>query len=316
MNRRFIRFFICLGSIIFVLYSCGDGGPSKREAKEALQKQLKDCYGLVIPDTFVYTSNTNQRYLHITIAKKLNLIAEKQTLAVTPNLGGIERTLETTTAGDKFDIALSEKGKATSHLLDERGNTFFLISGHKIENIISINKIEKNNKTDKGDSKKEFEVTFSCLYKYNDLGKAMISLARDYDLKWLADDSSLRGKAILMYDDFLKSYIIKTLMWSKWNKEEWKYAVWFTDSTGKNAIYNNYENNLPQASITQEQENMKLMETAFIEQALREQSRARLIEQIQRDRAFKEYEYRNMITEKTKERDERLRAWQERTRRR
>ena len=138
MNGRFIRSFICLWSIIFVLYSCGDGGPSKREAKEALQKQLKDCYGLVIPETFVYTSNTNQRYSHITIAKKLKLIEEKQTQAVTPNLGGIERTLETTSPGDKFDIALSEKGKATPHLTDDRGNTFFLISGHILEDIISV----------------------------------------------------------------------------------------------------------------------------------------------------------------------------------
>ena len=210
---------VCLGIINFsFLCSCGNSGLSKKEAKIILEKQLGKCYGLAVPKNIASFSSLNTQYRHVRLAKDLELV-------------------ETTETGSSLtsaqNVTLTEKGNSSLYFEDTFENTSFLVAENKINEIIEVQ--------NDGNSDKQFIVTFSYTQRYNDLGTSIALAVKDFDISWLEDNSKLRGRALLAYDSFLKRYVIQNMMWSEWEKENWKPAMFITNTKEENVLYYSYE---------------------------------------------------------------------------
>lgn len=253
MKRAAVRSIACLGVVLLLLClsACGEG-PSKKEAKAVIGAHIKDCYGLVVPSRFVYYGPPTSRYWNIALAKDLNLIDATAAASAGYSAAAV-RTLETIGDGDRFDITLTDKGKATAHLEGHLDYIVFLVSGNTVEEIVSIEKgdagqfpaadggADQQPAATQGGAKQQYVVKFSFVSKYNDFGKTAAAKTKEYHLDWPDDNTKVRGKALLAYDEFTKKYVVKGIMISKWDKEDWRYPVWFADYIGKRFFYHNLE---------------------------------------------------------------------------
>jgi len=314
MRRTVVQSVARLGIVFLLLclFACGDG-PSKKEAKEAIDKHIKDCYGLVIPSTFIYSTPPTSRYWSIALAKNLGLADTALASTVAPTLGA-DRTFEMTTVGDKFNVTLAEKGSAAAHVEDGNGYVVFLISQNTVEEVVSVGKgddklfwipdAKPDDSAAKSKTKQKYIALFSCVNKYTAFGKTIADKTKEYHLEWPDDNTKLRGKALLVYDDFLKKYTVKGLMISKWEKEEWRFPVWFTDSKGTNFLYHNLEGTQQPTTVAQEQEAMRQDEAKAALIAQRDQERAKFMETMYRVRAEHQRAFEDRMKERIKAAEE------------
>ena len=213
---------VCLAiSSLSFLSSCGDSELSKGEAKEIIEKYISKCYGLAVPKEIIFTSPQDNRYRHVKFARDLELVETTQTSGA-----------PLASAPDKFSVTLTEKGNAKHYFEDIYKNTCFLVSENKIDEIVEI---KKDN-----DKSKQFTVLFSYTQRYNDLGKEIASNIEQLDLSWLEDNLKLRGRVTLIYDTFLKCYVIQSMMWSEWEKENWRPAIFVINDKKDSVLYYSY----------------------------------------------------------------------------
>jgi len=211
---------LCLGiSSLSFLFSCGDSELSKGEAKNIIEKYIGKCYGLAVPANVILTSSPNNRATHVKIARDLELVETTRA----PGTSGA--------SSDNYDVALTQKGNANPYFEDIHKNIIFLVSENKIDEIVEIKK----------DRSKQFTVLFSYTQRYNDLGKEIALGINQFGLSWLENDSKLRGRVTLVYDAYLKRYVIQNMMWSEWEKENWRPAVFITNAKKDSALYYSYE---------------------------------------------------------------------------
>jgi hypothetical protein len=199
------------------LFGCGDSGLSKGKAKDILESHLKDYYGFLLPQKVEFMGGTVNSYNFILAAKDMGLIDANSTSSIFGSLG-VKSYIEKPKLGDVFSITLTEKGNSTQHLIYANKGICFLVGNRKINDIVEIKKGEND----------QYTVLFSYTLNYNKLGKELSSLAQKKGAKPLNDDLKLRGKAIIVYDPFLKKYIAKSIMWSKWENENWQPQSWTT----------------------------------------------------------------------------------------
>lgn len=178
------------------------------------------CYGLAVPANVTFTSYQNNRFKRVRIARTLELVDTTQADGTSgPH------------ASDIYDVTLTEKGASHPHFEDARKNIMFLVSENKIDEIIEIRK----------ENKEQFTVLFSYTQSYNNLGKEIALEMQQYDLSWIEDNSRLRGRAALVYDRYLKSYVIRGMMWSEWEKENWKPALFASNAKMQTVFCYSYE---------------------------------------------------------------------------
>lgn len=221
MRTAVTPFLLCLWILgLLCLSSCGDGNISKGEAKEIIEKYMGKCYGLAVPARVTLTSPPDIRYQHVRLARALELVDTAQA----PDASGPR-------ASDTYDVTLTEKGGSHPHFEDNRKNTMFLVSENRIDEIIEVKK----------ENKKQFTVLFAYTQNYNDLGKEIANEAQQHDLSWIENGSKLRGRVTLVYDSYLKSYVAQGMMWSEWEKENWKPALLARNDKKETAFYYSYE---------------------------------------------------------------------------
>jgi hypothetical protein len=253
----------CLGiTALSFLPSCGDSELSKGEAKKIIEMYITKCYGLAVPANVILTSPPNNRYKHVKLARDFELVETTQT-------PGTSRPY----AQDNFNVTLTAKGNANPYFEDVNKNICFLVSENKIDEIIEIKK----------DNSKQFTVFFSYTQRYNDLGKEVALEVKQLGLVWLENDSKLRGRITLIYDSFLKRYVIQDMLWSEWEKENWRTAIFVTNAKKDTAFYYSYERPEHVASTMQvpvvpnqiNQEHSLQMERRNAERASRQQEQLR-----------------------------------------
>lgn len=221
MKRTLSYFIACLGiPCTLLLCSCGGPNLSKGEAKEILEKHIGKCYGLAIPAKVTLTSPLSIRFKYVRLARDLELVDTTQTAEA---LGS--------RASDNYDVTLTEKGASHPHFEDKYKNIMFLVSENKIDEIVEIKK----------DKEKRFTVLFSYTQSYNDLGKEIALEMQQQGLSWIDDNSRFRGMAVLAYDRYLKNFVIKGVMWSEWEKEAWRPALFAGNAEKQTAFYYSYE---------------------------------------------------------------------------
>lgn len=223
--------FVWLGiSVLLLLASCGGSDLSKSKAKEILEQHIGKCYGLAVPANVAFTSPQNIRFRHVKLARALELVDTTQTEGASgPQLS------------DYYDVTLTEKGGSYPHFEDSRKNTMFLVAENKIDEIVDIKK----------NREKQFTVLFSYTQSYSDLGKEIAAEMQQYDLSWIEDNSRLRGRATLVYDSYLKHYVVQSMVWSEWEKENWKPALFASNDKKQTVFYYSYERPEPAASGVQ-----------------------------------------------------------------
>ncbi len=222
-NKRTVTLCLiaCLGiSCLLLLSSCWDSDLSRGEAKEVLEKYIGKCYGLAVPANVTFTSPQNTRFKLVRLARTLELVDTTQAEGASGPR-----------ASDNYDVVLTEKGSAHPHFEDTRKNIMFLVSENRIDEIIEIRK----------NGEKQFTVLFSYTQTYNDLGKEIALEMQQYDVSWIEDSSRLRGRATLAYDSYLKSYVIRGMMWSEWEKEKWKPALFASNAKMQTVFCYSYE---------------------------------------------------------------------------
>ncbi len=218
MERRRTFFIISLPFLFAgLLFSCGESGLSKSKAKDIIDEHFKDWYGCFVPKKAEFTFQAPPSYKYILATRQVGLVKASQ---VSSMLGqyGMGHTIEKPSMGDTFTVALTEKGNAAPHVNDKSGNIGFFMGHRKIDGIVEIKKREEN----------QFTVLFSYTFRFNDLGKEIVAAGKQFNIKMTDDNSKLRGKAIIAYDSFLKKYVMKSLLWSDWEKENWQPTMWIT----------------------------------------------------------------------------------------
>ena len=223
--------FACLGVFTLSLLSgCGESTPSKSEAREILEKHLARCYGLAVPANLVLTSTSDPRYGHVKLARDLELVETTQTTG--PH------------ARDSLEIALTEKGNASQIFEDIHKNILFLVSENKIDEIVEIVKRSGNSR--------QFTISFAYTQSYNELGKQIAAEMSQYGYSWLDDNTKLRGTAIIVYDTYLKRYVVQNMMWSEWEQQRWRPVYFVVNANKEVALCYSYESREQTASVTQE----------------------------------------------------------------
>jgi outer membrane lipoprotein-sorting protein len=211
--------------LMIALCSCGDAGLSKGKAKDIIVEHFKDYYDLVVPTKAEFTFEVPGGYKNILIAQKLGLINAKQVSAMLGQYG-MGHSIEKPSMGDTFSITLSEKGNSVPHVEDVHGNICFLTSENKIDDILECTKGQDN----------QYTVLFSFTEKYTDSGKEGFLASKELNSPWSDDNSKFRGKATMAYDSFLKKYVLKNLVRSKWEKEQWRPSKWTTIEKDKKRL--------------------------------------------------------------------------------
>jgi len=207
------------------LGSCGNSDLSKGKAKDIINEHFRDYYDLVVPKKAEFSFEAPRGYKNILIAHKLGLVNSKQVSAILGQYG-MGHSIEKPSMGDSFLISLSEKGNFAPHLEDIHGNICFLTSQNNIEDILELTKGQDN----------QYTVLFSFTEKYTDFGKEAMLVAQQVNSKWTDDNSKFRGKATIVYDSFLKKYVLKNLLRSHWEKEQWGPSAWVITDKDKKAI--------------------------------------------------------------------------------
>jgi len=224
--------FVFLGVFSLSLLSgCGDSTPSRSETTKVLEKHLARCYGLAVPANLALVSTSDPRYTHVRMARDLELVETNQTTG--PH------------GRDSLQIALTEKGSTSQVFEDIHKNTLFLVSENKIDEIVEITKLPGNSK--------QFAVSFSYTQSYNELGKKIAAEMNQYGYSWLDDNTKLRGKATIVYDTYLKCYVVQNMMWSEWELQTWRPAYFVLNTNKEMALYYSYANREQTAApVTQE----------------------------------------------------------------
>jgi hypothetical protein len=220
-------FLVYLGFLfVALLCSCAESGLSKGKSKDVIEEHFKDYYDLFVPKKAEFTFEAPPSYKAILTARKMGLINANK-VSSTALFFGKGCTIEKPCMGDTFAITITDKGNSIPHLEDKYGNVHFLTSQNKINNILEVTKDQDN----------QFTVLFSFIEKYNDLGKEVVLVGKQFNFYWTEDNSKFRGKATIVYDSFLKKYVLRNLVRSPWEKENWYPAKWTTDEKGERVIY-------------------------------------------------------------------------------
>lgn len=227
MKKTYLLYLV----LVTLLCSCGDSGLSKGKAKDIIEEHFKDYYDLIVPKKAEFTFEAPRGYKNILIAQRLGIINAKQISAILGQYG-MGHSIEKPSMGDTFSITLSEKGNAVPHMEDVHGNIGFLTSQNKIDDILELTKGQEN----------QFSVLFAFTEKYTDFGKEVFLASKQVQSPWTDDNSKFRGKATIAYDSFLKKYVLKNLVRSNWEKEQWRPGKWTTtEKEKKTVIYGQLE---------------------------------------------------------------------------
>ncbi|OPX99320.1 MAG: hypothetical protein A4E60_02817 [Syntrophorhabdus sp. PtaB.Bin047] len=202
-----------------LLSGCGESKPSRSEAAKVLETYLARCYGLAVPANLTLTSTSDPRYIHINLARDLELVETNQTTG--PNGRAV------------LEITLTQKGSSTGIFEDIHKNTLFLVSENKIDEIVEIVKQPGNTR--------QFVVSFAYTQSYNELGRKIAAEMGQYGYSWIDDNTKLRGKATMAYDTYLKRYVIQNMVWSEWEQQRWRPAYFVVNANKETALYYSYE---------------------------------------------------------------------------
>ncbi len=170
-----------------LLSGCGESKPSRSEAAKVLETYLARCYGLAVPANLTLTSTSDPRYIHINLARDLELVETNQTT------GPHGRAV--------LEITLTQKGSSTRVFEDIHKNILFLVSENRIDEIVEIAKQPGNTR--------QFIVSFAYTQSYNELGRKIAAEMSQYGYSWIDDNTKLRGKATMAYDTYLKRYVVQ-----------------------------------------------------------------------------------------------------------
>ncbi len=213
-------FFVFLEVFSLVLLcGCGESTPSRSEVTKILEKHLSKCYGLAVPANLTLGSTSDPRYIHVNLARDLELVETSQTA------GPYGRA--------NLEITLTEKGNAGPAFEDIHKNILFLVSENKIDEIVEIAKQPGKNK--------QCIVSFAYTQTYNEVGKKIAGEMVQYGYSWLDDNTKLRGKATVVYDAYLKRYVLQNMMWSEWEHQKWNPAHFVINANKERALYYSYE---------------------------------------------------------------------------
>jgi hypothetical protein len=258
-------------------------------AKEVLKQYVGRCYGLSTPKTAVATVPQNIEYTLVQLARDAGLVETSQE--------GVSGK-----SSDRVNVQLSERGNALTHFEDMRQNISFQVSENTIDEIISVTR--EGTTTDTGAPL--YLVLFSYTQRYNDLGKTLLEMKAEFNQSWIEDNTQLRGKATMYYDKFLKHYVVETMMWSVWNREDWQPARFLTNSKKDIGLYYSYGNYqtvvpLPTVPVPENKTQERLWEAERInqERITRQEEQRKQIEQT-REQYQKEVDNRSREMERTR----------------
>jgi hypothetical protein len=202
-----------------LLSGCGESKPSRSEAAKVLETYLARCYGLAVPANLTLTSTSDPRYIHINLARDLELVETNQTT------GPHGRAV--------LEITLTQKGSSTRIFEDIHKNILFLVSEIRIDEIVEIVKQPGNTR--------QFIVSFAYTQSYNELGRKIAAEMSQYGYSWIDDNTKLRGKATMAYDTYLKRYVVQNMVWSEWEQQRWRPAYFVVNANKETALYYSYE---------------------------------------------------------------------------
>jgi len=202
-----------------LLSGCGESKPSRSEAAKVLETYLARCYGLAVPANLTLTSTSDPRYIHINLARDLELVETNQTT------GPHGRAV--------LEITLTQKGSSTRVFEDIHKNILFLVSENRIDEIVEIVKQPGNTR--------QFIVSFAYTQSYNELGRKIAAEMSQYGYSWIDDNTKLRGKATMAYDTYLKRYVVQNMVWSEWEQQRWRPAYFVVNANKETALYYSYE---------------------------------------------------------------------------
>jgi len=202
-----------------LLSGCGESKPSRSEAAKVLETYLARCYGLAVPANLTLTSTSDPRYIHINLARDLELVETNQTT------GPHGRAV--------LEITLTQKGSSTRVFEDIHKNILFLVSENRIDEIVEIAKQPGNTR--------QFIVSFAYTQSYNELGRKIAAEMSQYGYSWIDDNTKLRGKATMAYDTYLKRYVVQNMVWSEWEQQRWRPAYFVVNANKETALYYSYE---------------------------------------------------------------------------
>jgi flagellar biosynthesis GTPase FlhF len=202
-----------------LLSGCGESKPSRSEAAKVLETYLARCYGLAVPANLTLTSTSDPRYIHINLARDLELVETNQTT------GPHGRAV--------LEITLTQKGSSTRIFEDIHKNILFLVSENRIDEIVEIVKQPGNTR--------QFIVSFAYTQSYNELGRKIAAEMSQYGYSWIDDNTKLRGKATMAYDTYLKRYVVQNMVWSEWEQQRWRPAYFVVNANKETALYYSYE---------------------------------------------------------------------------
>jgi len=244
--KNTFRFF---GLFIFslLLCSCGDSGVfqekikeailtveslfgsvdglSKTKAEEIIKEHFSESYSFCIPKKAAFTYEPPKGHKFILTAKKLGLVDVKQVSAMFGQYGMNSR-IEKPNSGDVFSIELSDKGKSVSNVENTNGDICFLTSQRIINDIIEIQSTQDN----------QYTILFSYIREFNEFGhQSLLDLQPTLNAKSF-ENSKFRGKATIVYDAFLKEFVLRNVLYSNWDKEVWHPAWWIANIKDKKVV--------------------------------------------------------------------------------
>lgn len=217
LAASFLAFLWVFG--LALLSGCGESKPSRSEATKVLETYLARCYGLAVPANLTLTSTSDPRYIHVNLARDLELVETNQTSG--PN------------GRAALEVTLTQKGNSSRIFEDVHKNILFLVSENKIDEIVEIVKQPGNTR--------QFIVSFAYTQSYNELGKKIAAEMSQYGYSWIDDNTKLRGKATMAYDTYLKRYVIQNMVWSEWEQQRWRPAYFVLNTNKETALYYSYE---------------------------------------------------------------------------
>jgi len=212
--------------VVLSIQGCGESGLSKSKAKNIIEPLFKEYYDCPIPQKLHFTFKAPRLYRNVLVAKKLGLADVTQTGSDIGPLGW-GSTVEKPKMGSIFTVALTEKGRSTPTMKSQNGITLFLLGTRTIDDVVEIKKESEGT---------IYTVLFSGTVEFNELGKQSLAIWKDLFGQTLKEKSKYRYRASISYDSFLKKYVVKSIKFSPWEKEEWLNTSWIEDAEGSRMI--------------------------------------------------------------------------------
>lgn len=194
---------------LFLLCACGESGLSKGKAKEIIEAEFKDSYNLFVPKKVKFTLDTPPGYKNILLLRKAGVVNVNQTDQLFGKVLAMNSSIDKPNVGDTFSITLTKKGELAPHLEDAQ--TFYFLSEHRhIDDIVELARGQDN----------QITVLFAYTSTFSDFGKGMLDFSSQSGASKNNSVKS-RGKAIIVFDAFRKDYVLKSVVVSPWDREQW-----------------------------------------------------------------------------------------------